>query len=89
MPNQFSAGVNLSLLLIISTLPCASSVTVAAVIENHDIRTGSQLEDVLPLALFFGVLISMFVGLILDVILKPKVGHRHRFRWAERGRPAS
>jgi ubiquinone biosynthesis protein len=55
-------------------------VAVAAVIENHDIRTSSQLEDVLPLALFFGVLISMFVGVILDVILKPQ-RHRHRFRW--------
>ena len=56
-------------------------VAVAAVIENQNIKTGSQLEDVLPLALFFGVLISMFVGLILDVILKPQKGHRHRFRW--------
>src|SRR6476646_10991117 len=56
-------------------------VGVAAVIENHSFRTGSQLEDVLPLALFFGVLISMFVGLILDVILKPKQGHHRRFRW--------
>jgi len=56
-------------------------VAVAAIIENHNIRTTSQIEDVLPLALFFGVLISMFVGLILDVILKPKQGKRHRFRW--------
>ncbi len=58
-----------------------SGVAVAAVIENHNVRTTSQLEDVLPLALFFGVLISMFVGLILDVILKPRVAGRHRFRW--------
>src|SRR3954462_5009893 len=56
-------------------------VAVAAVIENHDVRTTAQLEDILPLALFFGVLISMFVGLILDVILKPKHGKHHRFRW--------
>jgi ubiquinone biosynthesis protein len=56
-------------------------VAVAAVIENHDIRTTSQLDDVLPLALFFGVLISMFVGLILDVILKPRQGGHHRVRW--------
>ena len=56
-------------------------VAVAAVIENHDVRTTGQLEDILPLALFFGVLISMFVGLILDVILKPKHGKHHRLRW--------
>src|SRR3954447_8573242 len=56
-------------------------VAVAAVIENHDVRTTAQLEDILPLALFFGVLISMFVGLILDVILKPKHGKHHRLRW--------
>jgi hypothetical protein len=56
-------------------------VAVAAVIENHDVRTTSQLDDILPLALFFGVLISMFVGLILDVILKPRQGKHHRLRW--------
>ena len=58
-----------------------AGVSVAAVIENHDVRTTAQLEDILPLALFFGVLISMFVGLILDVLLKPRHAHRHRFRW--------
>src|SRR6478735_4308896 len=56
-------------------------VAVAAVIENHDVRTTAQLEDILPLALFFGVLISMFVGLILDVILKPRQGKHHRLWW--------
>ena len=56
-------------------------IAVAAVVENHDVRTTAQLKDLLPLALFFGVLISMFVGLALDVILKPKHGKHHRFRW--------
>jgi ubiquinone biosynthesis protein len=56
-------------------------VAIAAIIDNHDIRTTSQLDDVLPLALFFGILISMFVGLALDVILKPRQEHRHRWRW--------
>jgi ubiquinone biosynthesis protein len=56
-------------------------VAVAAMIENHDIRTTSQLDDVLPLALFFGILISMFVGLILDVILKPRHDKHRRLRW--------
>ena len=49
-------------------------VAVAAVIENHDVRTTGQLEDILPLALFFGVLISMFVGLILDVHPEAEAG---------------
>jgi ubiquinone biosynthesis protein len=56
-------------------------VSIAAFIENESIRNTHQLNHVLLLALFFGVLISMFVGLILDVILKPRVVKHHRFRW--------
>jgi ubiquinone biosynthesis protein len=56
-------------------------VAVAAVIEDHSVRTTSQLQDILPLALFFGVLISMFVGVIIDVLLKPRHDRRHRYRW--------
>src|SRR6478609_9622132 len=56
-------------------------VSIAAFIENENIRNTHQLNHVLLLALFFGVLISMFVGLILDVILKPQVAKHHRYRW--------
>jgi ubiquinone biosynthesis protein len=56
-------------------------VTVAAVIEDANVRTTGQMENILPLALFFGVFISMFVGLILDVMLKPRHAGHHRFRW--------
>ena len=56
-------------------------VAVAAVDRGPEHPDHRQLDDVLLLALFFGVLISMFVGLILDVILKPKHGKHHRFRW--------
>src|ERR1700712_2681413 len=55
-------------------------VAVAALVEDTNVRTNGQMENILPLALFFGVFISMFVGLILDVMLKPK-SKRHRFRW--------
>jgi ubiquinone biosynthesis protein len=54
-------------------------VSIAAVIQDQSIRNTSQLDDVLPLTFFFGLLISMFVGLILDVILKPRVKKRHRY----------
>jgi ubiquinone biosynthesis protein len=56
-------------------------VTIAAVVEDQNIKNTHQLNEVLLLAFFFGVFISMFVGLILDVILKPKSGKHHRFRW--------
>src|SRR6478735_6443112 len=46
-------------------------VAIAAVIEDTSVRTTGQLEDLLPLALFFGVFISMLVGLVLDIMLKP------------------
>lgn len=56
-------------------------LAVAAVIEDKNITTTHELEEILPLALFFGILISMLVGLILDVILKPHHRKRHRFGW--------
>ena len=56
-------------------------VSIAAFIEDQNIKNTNQLNHVLLLALFFGVLISMFVGLILDVILKPRTTKHHRFRW--------
>lgn len=55
-------------------------VAVAALVEDQSIRTTKQLNDILLLALFVGVLTSMFVGLILDVVLKPRTRHRRRFR---------
>ncbi len=56
-------------------------LAVAAVIEDTNVKTTHQLENLLPLALFFGILVSMLVGLILDVLLKPHHRRRHRFRW--------
>jgi ubiquinone biosynthesis protein len=56
-------------------------VTIAALVMDQDIKNTHQLNDVLLLAFFFGVFVSMFVGLILDVILKPRTGKHHRFRW--------
>src|SRR5262245_38380521 len=56
-------------------------VGIAAVVDNQDIRNNDQLESVLLLALFFGVLVSMFVGLALDVMLKPRHAKHHRFHW--------
>ncbi len=56
-------------------------VAVAAIVEDTNVRTTGQMENLLPLALFFGVFISMFVGLILDVMLKPRQTGRRRFRW--------
>ena len=59
----------------------SGGVAIAALIENKSVKTTSQLEDLLPLALFFGIFISMLVGLVLDVLLKPRQRKRHRFRW--------
>ena len=55
-------------------------VSIAAVIENQSIRNTGDLDKVILLAFFIGLLISMFVGLILDIILKPKVRKPHRYR---------
>lgn len=57
-------------------------IGIAAIVENQNVKTTDQLQAVLPLALFFGVLVSMLVGLILDVILKPRADkHHRRLRW--------
>jgi ubiquinone biosynthesis protein len=56
-------------------------VTIAALIQDTNVTNNSQLEDILPLALFFGVLVSMLVGLVLDILLKPRQQKRHRLRW--------
>ena len=45
---------------------------IAAVIEDQNIRNTGDLDKVILLAFFIGLLISMFVGLILDIILKPQ-----------------
>src|SRR5262249_50319168 len=55
-------------------------VSIAAFIEDRNVENTHQLNHVLLLARFIGVLISMFVGLIIDVILKPRVAKHHRFR---------
>ncbi len=54
-------------------------IAIAATVEDQNIRNAHQLNGILPLVFFFGLLISMFVGLILDVLLKPKVRKRHRY----------
>lgn len=53
----------------------------AAVIEDQSIKNASQIREVIPLAFFIGLLVSMLTGLVLDVVLKPRVSHHHRFRW--------
>ncbi len=54
-------------------------VTIAAVVTDQNVRNTKQLNDILLLAFFFGLMISMFVGLILDVVLKPRSHKRHRY----------
>jgi len=54
-------------------------ITIAALVDDQDIKNTHQLNKVLPLAFFFGLLISMFVGLFLDVLLKPKTQKHHRY----------
>ena len=39
--------------------------------RGPNIRTTHQLDDVILLAFLFGMLVSMLVGLILDILLKP------------------
>ncbi|MGH9270099.1 MAG: ABC1 kinase family protein, partial [Ilumatobacteraceae bacterium] len=55
-----------------------AGLIITAVVLNEDITT-DQLWDVLIPTFLFGLLVSMFVSLILDVILKPR-RHRRR-RW--------
>src|SRR4051794_11458679 len=54
-------------------------VAVAAEIENRNIRTTGDLDHVIVLAFFVGLIISMFVGLILDVVLKPRTRKRRHY----------
>ena len=54
-------------------------VTVAAVILDRNIRTTGDMDHVIVPAFFIGLLVSMLVGLMLDIVLKPKVRKRHRF----------
>jgi len=55
-------------------------VVIAAAIQDQDIRSTGDVDKVIWLAFFIGLLISMFVGLILDIILKPHVRKRHWLR---------
>jgi ubiquinone biosynthesis protein len=55
-------------------------VVMAAVVQDQDVRSTGDVDHVIVLAFFIGLIVSMFVGLILDIILKPKVKKRHRFR---------
>ena len=55
-------------------------VTIAAFLQDQNIRTTGDMDHVIVLAFFIGLLVSMLVGLILDVLLKPKVRKRHQFR---------
>ena len=54
-------------------------VAVAAVVQDQNIRSTGQLNDVLVLTFFVGLLVSMLVGLGLDILLKPKVRKRRRY----------
>ena len=54
-------------------------VLIAAVAQDATVKSTSDLNDILALSFFFGVLISMFVSLTLEIILKPRVERRRRF----------
>src|SRR6476660_8641472 len=54
-------------------------VAIAAVAQDANVTNTSDLNDILALTFFFGVLVSMFVSLTLEVILKPRVERRRRF----------
>jgi ubiquinone biosynthesis protein len=57
-------------------------VVFAAIAQDQNVRNTGQLDHILVLTFFFGLIISMFVGLVLDIILKPRADHRrHRFAW--------
>jgi ubiquinone biosynthesis protein len=53
----------------------------AALIEDQTVKNASEVRQLLPLAFFIGLLVSMLTGLVLDVVLKPHVSRRHRLRW--------
>jgi ubiquinone biosynthesis protein len=54
-------------------------VIIAAVAQDATVKSTSDLNDVLVLSFFFGVLVSMFVSLTLEIIMKPRVWKRRRF----------
>src|SRR4051812_19530357 len=54
-------------------------VTVAALVQDQDIQTTGDLDHVIVLAFFIGLIISMLVGLTLDIVLKPTVRKRRRY----------
>ena len=56
-----------------------AGLIITAVVLDEDITTMDQLRDVLIPTFLFGLLVSMFVSLILDVILKPR--RKRRRRW--------
>ncbi len=56
-----------------------SGLIITAVVLDEDITPTEQLWDVLLPTFLFGLLVSMFVSLVLDVILKPR--RRRRRRW--------
>ena len=54
-------------------------LVIAAIVSNQSVRTDAELNDVLALAFFFGILVTMFVSLALELLLRPKV--RRRRHW--------
>jgi ubiquinone biosynthesis protein len=54
-------------------------VAIAAVAQDATVKTTSDLNDIFVLTVFFGVLVTMFVSLTLEIILKPRVWKRRRY----------
>jgi ubiquinone biosynthesis protein len=54
-------------------------VAIAAVAQDATVKTTSDLNDIFFLSVFFGVLVTMFVSLTLEIILKPRVWKRRRY----------
>ena len=54
-------------------------LVIAAIVSNQSVRTDAELNDVLALAFFFGIFVTMFVSLALELLLRPKV--RRRRHW--------
>jgi ubiquinone biosynthesis protein len=47
-------------------------VAIAAVVQDTDVQGSKGLDDILVLAFFVGLIVSMFVSLALDIVLKPR-----------------
>jgi ubiquinone biosynthesis protein len=54
-------------------------VVLAAVVQDATVKTASDLNDILVLSIFFGVMVTMFVSLALELILKQRPRRRRRF----------